>query len=157
MRLAQGGKRAHSRCCSRILTQADQSTWHRGATRKSVRWTFRTIAANASNVIFTRGIAMRRKSEAGQAVIFTALALTVLLGFAGLGIDMGVMRYEKRLQQTAADSAAIAGADDLRYNGGSGVTLAAQNASAGNGFTDNSGGAQCTDSSAVNCIGVTVN
>jgi len=43
-------------------------------------------------------------------LIFTAAALVVLMGFAGLAIDMGVMRHDKRLQQTAADAAAIAGA-----------------------------------------------
>ena len=57
-----------------------------------------------------------RKEEAGQALIAAVAALGVaLMGFAGLGIDMGYMRYEKRLQQTAADGAAIAGAADLLY------------------------------------------
>jgi Flp pilus assembly protein TadG len=84
---------------------------------------------------------MRRKNEAGQALVFTALALVVLLGFAGLGIDMGVLRYEKRLQQTAADGAAIAGATNLSpYTG---VQTGAQNAAASNGFTDNTGGGAC--------------
>jgi hypothetical protein len=80
---------------------------------------------------------MRRKSEAGQALILTAVGLTVLMGFAGLGIDMGVMRYEKRLQQTAADAAALAGANNLSSTG---VTIGGQNAAAANGFTDNGGG-----------------
>ena len=62
--------------------------------------------------------AMRYKSEAGQAVIFTAVAMVALMGFAGLAVDMGLMRYEKRAQQSAADGAAIAGADELRYNAG---------------------------------------
>ncbi len=99
---------------------------------------------------------MRYKSEAGQAVIFTALAMVALMGFAGLAVDMGVMRYEKRVQQSAADGAAIAGADELR-NGVGGIDLAALNAATANAFTDNNGGAACTDSSAVGCIGVVVN
>jgi hypothetical protein len=74
-----------------------------------------------------------RNKEAGQSLVFAALALAVLMGFAGLGIDMGMLRYQKRLQQTAADSAALAGANNL---GKGGVTAGAQNASAGNGFTD---------------------
>jgi hypothetical protein len=77
--------------------------------------------------------AMTRRKEAGQALVFAALGLAVLAGFAGLGIDMGMLRYQKRLQQTAADSAALAGANNL---GKGGVTAGAQNASAGNGFTD---------------------
>jgi len=99
---------------------------------------------------------MRYKSEAGQAVIFTAVAMVALMGFAGLAVDMGLMRYEKRAQQSAADGAAIAGADEIR-NGVGGINLAALNAATANAFTDNNGGAACTDSSAVGCIGVLVN
>jgi hypothetical protein len=52
---------------------------------------------------------------------------------AGLAIDVGTLRYEKRLQQNAADSAAIAGASNIAYGG---ITAGAQNASATNGFAD---------------------
>jgi len=76
---------------------------------------------------------MTRKNQSGQALISTVLALTVLLGFGGLAIDMGVLRYEKRLQQTAADAAAVAGASNLTHGG---VTTGAKSASAANGFTD---------------------
>jgi Flp pilus assembly protein TadG len=69
--------------------------------------------------------AIRRRHEAGQALIITAAALLVLMGFAGLAIDMGVMRYEKRMEQTAADAAAVAGASNLTFGG---VQTAAQNA-----------------------------
>ncbi len=68
---------------------------------------------------------MPKRREAGQALIFTSLALVALMGFAGLAIDVGVMRYEKRLQQTAADAAAIAGASNLPFGG---VQSGAQNA-----------------------------
>lgn len=83
---------------------------------------------------------MRRKQEAGQALVLAAVGLVALIGFTGLGIDMGAMRYQKRLQQTAVDAAAIAGATNLTYGG---VQTGAQNASAGNGFTDNTGGGAC--------------
>src|SRR5215472_14239951 len=83
---------------------------------------------------------MKPNKEAGQALLLTAAALVVLLGFVGLGVDMGVVRYEKRLQQTAADAAAIAGATNLGYGG---VQTGAQNASGSNGFTDNTGGGAC--------------
>jgi hypothetical protein len=79
---------------------------------------------------------MTRKNQAGQAIVSAALAMVVLLGASGLAIDMGVLRYKKRIQQTAADSAAIAGADDIRYSAGAGITGAAKDASAKNGFTD---------------------
>jgi Putative Flp pilus-assembly TadE/G-like len=79
--------------------------------------------------------AMRRKSEAGQVLFTTAASLVVLMGFAGLAIDMGVLRYDKRIQQTAADAAAIAGANDLTDGQGA-ATVGAKDASATNGFTD---------------------
>src|ERR1700722_19684781 len=79
--------------------------------------------------------AMKRKNEARQALVFAAVGLVVLMGFAGLGIDMGMLRYQKRLQQTAADAGAIAGANNLAFPS-LGITAGAQGASAGNGFTD---------------------
>jgi hypothetical protein len=79
---------------------------------------------------------MTRKKESGQALVFGVVVLGIMLmGFAGLGIDVGVMRYDKRLQQTAADAAAIAGASNLGPPV-SGVTAGAQAASSTNGFTD---------------------
>lgn len=91
----------------------------------------------------------RRNREAGQALVVTAISLVVLVGMLGLGIDMGVLRYEKRLQQTAADAAAIAGASDLRYNGGAGVVPAAQAAASTNGF-DSDGDSNVSDCNAPN-------
>jgi hypothetical protein len=90
---------------------------------------------------------MANRREAGQALIFTSLALVVLMGFAGLAIDVGVLRHEKRLQQTAADAAAIAGASNLAFGG---VTSGAQDAASRVGFTDNGGGV------ASNCTGAAV-
>jgi len=50
------------------------------------------------------------QKESGQALIAATFGLVVLLGAAGLAIDLGYLRYQRRLQQSAADSAAIAGA-----------------------------------------------
>jgi Flp pilus assembly protein TadG len=85
----------------------------------------------------------QRNKEAGNILLLTGLALTVLMGFAGLAVDMGMLRYDKRLQQTAADAAAIAGASNLAYTG---WQAGGQNAAAANGFTDSSGNtlATCT-------------
>ncbi|MGB0034296.1 MAG: pilus assembly protein TadG-related protein [Candidatus Acidiferrales bacterium] len=85
----------------------------------------------------------QRKREAGQALIVAAFALIFLLGFIGLGIDVGYLRNLKRQMQTAADAAAMAGAAELSY---SDVTAAAKADSASNGFTDG-----------VNAVTVTVN
>jgi hypothetical protein len=90
-------------------------------------------------------VAMTRRTQGGQALVLTAVALVALLAVMGLAIDMGVLRYDKRLQQTAADAAALAGATNLPFDGAgsSGVIIGAQAASAQNGFTNNLGGGSC--------------
>jgi Flp pilus assembly protein TadG len=96
---------------------------------------------------------MIRRNQAGQVLVTTALGLVMLLGFAGLAVDVGVMRYQRRVQQTAADGAAIAGALDLSF--GSGVTAGAQNSATQNGFSD---GAGCSGGAgSVGCVSVAVN
>jgi hypothetical protein len=102
---------------------------------------------------------MRQSRERGQALITVVLALAVLLGFCGLAIDMGMLRFQKRIQQTAADAAALAGATNLGY-GDASVIAGAQSAAAANGFTDNTGGvlSSCTSpGSAVGNVCVVVN
>ncbi len=79
---------------------------------------------------------MKRKSESGNVLVFTALGMTMLMGIAGLAVDVGALRHDKRIQQTAADAAALAGASNLVYS--SGVSAGAKAASAANGFTDGS-------------------
>jgi hypothetical protein len=89
---------------------------------------------------------MRRNKEAGQALFMAAASLVALIGVLGLGIDMGMLRYDKRIQQTAADAAAVAGANNLAWEGsGTPVTCAGENASAANNFTDTSGGGGCAN------------
>ena len=56
---------------------------------------------------------MKRNREKGNIIVLTALGMTVLVGMAGLAVDVGALRHDKRLQQTAADAAAIAGASNL--------------------------------------------
>src|SRR5215831_19332883 len=77
---------------------------------------------------------MKMKKESGQVLVGVALAFVVLAGFAGLAIDMGTLRYQRRLQQTAADAGAIAGAQNLDFK--SGWVAGAQYAASQNGFTD---------------------
>jgi hypothetical protein len=78
---------------------------------------------------------MSRHAQAGQTLPFVAVVIGALLGFTGLAVDAGYLRYEQRIQQTAADSAAIAGASELLA--GTNITTAAKNDAASNGFTDN--------------------
>ena len=78
---------------------------------------------------------MNKRGEEGQALVLVAGGLTVLMIAAGLGVDMGYLRYQQRRQQAAADSAAIAGAAEINYGD---VAAAAQTDAAINGYTNGS-------------------
>jgi hypothetical protein len=83
----------------------------------------------------------KRSSDAGQTIAVVTLSMVVLLGFMGLGIDLGYMRHLKRQLQMAADAAAIAGASELSYCTAtpcSTLTTAAQDAVTENGLSGSS-------------------
>ena len=82
-----------------------------------------------------REFAMTKRCEKGQALLATALILTVLMLAAGLAIDIGYLRYQRRRMQTAVDSAAIAGASALLTTTGiSDASTAAVNDAGLNGY-----------------------
>jgi hypothetical protein len=82
---------------------------------------------------------MNDRWQRGQVLPLVAICLTVLCGFAALAVDAGYLQYRQRLQQTAADSAALAGAWQLiRTQTQNPIVAAAKAASASNGFTDGS-------------------
>jgi len=81
--------------------------------------------------------AKKRNRESGYGLVFAAFGLVVLLGAAGLSVDMGYLRYQRRLMQSAADSAALAGAAQLGAGAGfAAAQLAAGNDAQLNGFQD---------------------
>ena len=53
--------------------------------------------------------------ERGQSLVMFALALTVLLGFVAITVDVGLAFLEKRHLQNAVDAAALAAAQDLSF------------------------------------------
>jgi len=57
------------------------------------------------------------KDESGQALVLVALSLVVILGFAGLAIDVGQLRFAQLRLQTAADAAALAAAMEIQQCG----------------------------------------
>lgn len=79
------------------------------------------------------------RGERGQLLPIFALMLVVVMGMAALGVDVGYWRYQQRLAQSAADAAAIAGADELNYPALADWDTAAKDDAAANGFTDNNG------------------
>lgn len=83
----------------------------------------------------------RLKSDAGQALLLMAVTMIALCGFAGMGIDMGYLRYMQRRMQAATDSAALAGAAEIDYGD---VTSAAWADAAKDGFTNGVNGTTIT-------------
>ncbi len=55
--------------------------------------------------------------QRGQVLPLIALSLAVLMGFAGIGVDVGYLEYRQQTQQTATDAAAAGGAEALLHAG----------------------------------------
>ncbi len=56
------------------------------------------------------------KNNKGSAIIFPALAMTVIVGFAALVTDVGLLYFNRTKLSNAADAAALAGASELLNN-----------------------------------------
>ncbi len=88
-----------------------------------------------------------RIGERGAILPLIALTLAVLMGFAGLAIDVGYWEYQQRQQQNAVDAAAVGGAQQLVYSNcadSGAATSAAQGDASDNGFTNGSNGVTIT-------------
>jgi Putative Flp pilus-assembly TadE/G-like len=72
----------------------------------------------------------RIRSEAGQALFFVVFILASLLGISALVVDVGSWYRADRNIQTAADAAALAGAQELPLNQSGAQTIAKQYAQA---------------------------
>src|SRR5579871_1134867 len=70
-------------------------------------------------------------SERGQVLPLIAVALAVLMGFAGIAVDVGYLEYRQQTQQTATDAAAAGGAEAL-LRAGCPNSVAATSAALGN-------------------------
>ncbi|WP_206435947.1 TadE/TadG family type IV pilus assembly protein [Altericroceibacterium xinjiangense] len=76
--------------------------------------------------------------RSGASAVFVALVLPVMIGFAGLGIDIGYSYLARRSLQGAADSAAFSAATALAA-GESGIAAQARAVTAQHGFEDGEG------------------
>jgi Flp pilus assembly protein TadG len=83
----------------------------------------------------------RLQDESGQTVVLAAFCMALLLGFLALAVDVGILFHARRTAQTAADSGAIAAAEEVNYGD---VTIAAQADAALNGVSDSVQGATVT-------------
>jgi hypothetical protein len=73
------------------------------------------------------------REEDGQTFVMTALCASVLIGFTGLALDVGIAYHAKRNLQTAADDAAVAAALNYQYVINGDPTAAAKAAALKNG------------------------
>jgi Flp pilus assembly protein TadG len=80
------------------------------------------------------GERLQVKSERGQVVVLTVVAMVVILGMAAMAIDVGSWYQAKRHDQAVVDAAALAGAQALPDDPSQAVTLAVNYASK-NGVT----------------------
>ena len=112
-----------------------------------------TIMPQTGGVIVSHLLSLPRlrrlgKDDEGQALVLAALGMIVLLLMAGLGVDVGYLRYQKQQMQKAADAGALAGASALIYYrdgiGEAQITAAAKSDSQANGFTDGDNGVMVT-------------
>src|SRR5581483_10577335 len=82
------------------------------------------------------------ENQRGQVLPLVALCLVVLLGFGGMAVDVGYLQYQQRQQQSAADAAALGGAEwELKNSSdctttSTALSAAAKSDSALNGYTD---------------------
>jgi hypothetical protein len=79
--------------------------------------------------------------DRGQILVIFAMALVVMVTVTGLSVDVGGAFAQRRDQQTSADLAALAAANDYLINGDDALAIArARTVTADNGFTHGVGG-----------------
>ena len=81
------------------------------------------------------------RDRAGSVLVYAAISAPLLLGAAALSVDIGLWYANKRLAQSAADSAALAGSLEIVRSGGdaSQITAAVLVDALNNGFDTGNG------------------
>src|SRR3984957_5588886 len=82
------------------------------------------------------GSRRRRGRTRGQGMGLICVSVFALMGMIGVVADFSFLQHQRNMMQTAADSAAMAGAEELSY--GDQVAAGKQDA-ASNGYTDGAG------------------
>src|ERR1051326_2951482 len=91
-----------------------------------------------------RRVKPRKRRDAGYIGVAVAGSLIIFCGFVGLATDVGMLYFNKGRMQAAADSAALAGAQEVLRGNSSSITSAAQTEAAANGYTTGVNGATVT-------------
>jgi Flp pilus assembly protein TadG len=82
-----------------------------------------------------------KSSRRAQTTVLVTVGLVAMLGISALAVDVGELWTTRHLMQTAADAGALAGVDAITIGQTTldQITMAADAATAQNGFTNNSG------------------
>jgi len=82
-----------------------------------------------------------KSSRRAQTTVLVTVGLVAMLGISALAVDVGELWTTRHLMQTAADAGALAGVDAITIGQTTldEITIAADAATAQNGFTNNSG------------------
>src|SRR5215469_4561559 len=83
------------------------------------------------------------RDESGATAMIVGLGATMLVGFAGIGTEMGVWYFNHRNLQNATDSAAMS-AETAIYQKSPNYVAEAKATAARYGFTDGTGGVSVT-------------
>ncbi|MGD0291038.1 MAG: pilus assembly protein TadG-related protein [Candidatus Binataceae bacterium] len=85
-----------------------------------------------------------RRQHSGQVVILAVFSMLALIGICGVVVDVGVLYSTRRQMQTAADAAAIAGANALQTSQSSNYQVAATDVAGLDGFSNGQNGVTVT-------------
>src|SRR5258708_15609984 len=80
-------------------------------------------------------------SGRGQVMLLVCVGIFALTGMIAVVADFSFLRHQRNMMQTAADSAAMAGAEELNYGD---VAAAGKADAASNGYTDGAGNVTVT-------------
>ncbi|MFZ2061658.1 MAG: pilus assembly protein TadG-related protein [Candidatus Binatus sp.] len=96
--------------------------------RKVLPATHQAVRRDSANRMFTLAA-----SAGGQVMVLVCVSLIALMGMIAVVTDFSFMQHQKNMMQTAADSAAMAGAEELNYGD---QVAAGQTDAASNGYTN---------------------
>ncbi|HEV2551363.1 MAG TPA: Tad domain-containing protein [Stellaceae bacterium] len=107
-----------------------------------LEWDSRLRAAAAKLAARVRGMPLI-EDRSGATAMIVGLGATMLVGFAGIGTEMGLWYFNHRNLQNAADSAAMS-AETAIYQGSANWVTEAKATAARYGFVDGTGGVTVT-------------
>jgi len=93
-------------------------------------------ASRESDLMKRNGNCKRRERARGQVMVLVCVALIALMGMIAVVTDFSFLQHQRNMMQTAADSAAMAGSEELNYGD---QVVAGKADAASNGYTDGAG------------------